>query len=737
MSIETILEDLNDKQRAAVTASLDHQLVLAGAGSGKTRVLVHRIAWLIHSQPLTPYNILAVTFTNKAAGEMRKRIASMIKTSTAGMWVGTFHGIAHRLLRTHWQDAGLPQAFQILDADDQYRIIRRISRQLGLDEAYWPPRKIQWFINECKDEGLRSTSMDVGNDAMRKQFLEVYQEYEASCNRSGLVDFAELLLRAYDLLRSKPEILTYYQGRFNHILVDEFQDTNTLQYEWIKLLAGDHGKVFIVGDDDQSIYGWRGAKVENISHFQRDFSTASLIKLEQNYRSTNTILSAANALIANNTSRLGKELWSDGGQGEMIDLYSAFNEQDEARYVVGRLQQCIAEGEAHSGIAILYRSNAQSRLFEEALMTASVKYRVYGGLRFFDRAEIKDVLAYMRLTQNRDDDAAFERIINTPTRGIGERTLSIIRDGALANRTTLWVAALEVLRQGGLSARAQNAVRQFVELLDQMEHLSKDLSLEAQAKTVIDASGLADYFAKDKSEKGQSRIENIEEMINAAGAFQKPEEDEDLSDVTSFLAHASLEAGEGQGGEGEECVQLMTLHSAKGLEFPVVFLVGMEQGLFPHSRSIEDLSGLEEERRLCYVGMTRARQKLYLSYAESRRLHGTSNIQKPSRFLDEIPKELIVDTRPKLKISQPGRRSGNYRSGGVQSSGVRSGRRQVRVDQESREIPLGQRVMHPKFGEGVVLGYEGDGSHTQVQVNFASSGTKRLVLAYAKLEMLS
>ncbi len=724
MNAEKILQDLNEAQREAVSAPLEHLLVLAGAGSGKTRVLVHRIAWLLSTHEVSAYRILAVTFTNKAANEMRVRIQTMLNSPVPGMWIGTFHGLAHRLLRAHWQAAGLPQAFQILDADDQFRLIRRLTKGMGLDEENYPPRQTQWFINHCKEQGLRPGAVEPGHDITRQHQLLVYREYENTCQRAGLVDFAELLLRSYELWTQNDELLQHYQQRFQHLLVDEFQDTNTLQYNWIRLLAGGHARVFVVGDDDQSIYGWRGAKSENLENFRTEYPGTKMIRLEQNYRSTNTILTAANTLIANNPNRLGKQLWSAGGKGELIDLYGAYNEVDEARYVVNRIQQWILEGGTRQDVAILYRSNAQSRLFEEALLGTGISYRVYGGLRFFDRAEIKDALAYLRLMENRDDDASFERIINTPTRGIGEQTVNKIRLNAREQRTTLWSSALALLQNRAFTARAHNAVQGFVDLIEQLARETGGISLQEQVAHVVEASGLRRHFDKDKSEKGQSRVENLDELVNAAKGFERPEEDEEMSELASFLSHAALEAGEGQAADGQECVQLMTLHSAKGLEFPVVFLVGLEQGLFPHSRSTTDPAGFEEERRLCYVGMTRAQQKLVLSYAESRRMHGQTSIQRPSCFISEIPAELIADQRPKVSVSRPVVAS--QKNSTLQRTGIT----------EERAIALGQRVRHAKFGEGVVMGYEGDGAHTHVHVNFKAVGDKRLVLSHAKLEAL-
>lgn len=728
MDVSWIVDSLNDAQKAAVTASPEHKLVLAGAGSGKTRVLVHRIAWLLTKEQVSVHNIIAVTFTNKAAKEMRNRIEGILNRPIAGMWVGTFHGIAHRLLRLHWQEAKLPQGFQILDADDQYRMIKRLLKSLNLDESQWPVRKVQWFINECKDEGLSAKQVDSGGDLVRQKLVELYLMYEQACQRAGLVDFGELLVRSFKLLAENLSLLEHYRQRFSHILVDEFQDTNALQYAWIQLLAGDASKVFVVGDDDQSIYGWRGARIENIQQFSKDFANAEIIRLEQNYRSTGNILAAANALIANNSGRIGKELWSAGEDGDPISVYSAFNELDEARFVVDTIKQWLDEGNNRREVAILYRSNAQSRTFEECLMSSSIPYRVYGGLRFFDRAEIKDALAYLRLMQNRDDDAAFERIINTPPRGIGNRTVEAIRDYARSSSQTMWNAGVALLNSTNLSARAQNAIKGFYQLIDEIDFHYNNAELDQQVLQGIHLSGLYEYYAKDKSEKGQSRTENLDELVNAAKSFEKPTEDEDLSDLGSFLAHAALEAGDAQADESDDNVQLMTLHSAKGLEFPLVFLTGMEEGLFPHSRSIEDANSLEEERRLCYVGVTRAKQKLIISHAEVRRMNGKESHQRVSCFVNEIPNNLLNEIRPKIHVSRP--MQGQVRK--ARSSGWN----QVDLRDDDNPIKLGARVQHNKFGEGIVLAYEGDGASKRVQVNFEAHGSKWFVLEYVSLQQV-
>ncbi|HSP00672.1 MAG TPA: DNA helicase II, partial [Thioalkalivibrio sp.] len=607
MDVTTLLDSLNPAQREAVSADAGPLLVLAGAGSGKTRVLTHRIAWLIQVEGLYPHSILAVTFTNKAAAEMRGRIEALLGMPVQGMWVGTFHGLAHRLLRAHWQDAGLPQGFQILDSDDQLRVVKRVHKALELDEARWPPRQSQWFINARKDEGVRPQSMEDSGDPVNRQMVRIYTAYEAACKRAGVVDFAELLLRALELLRDTPALLEHYRARFRHILVDEFQDTNAIQYGWLRLLAGSRIPVFAVGDDDQSIYGWRGARIEHIQHFSRDFPGTRTVRLEQNYRSTGNILQAANALIEHNDGRLGKNLWTEDSEGAPIALYAAFNEQDEARFVAGRIEEWAREGHRYSEAAILYRSNAQSRVFEESLIQARIPYRVYGGLRFFERAEIKDALAYLRLVASREDDTGFERVVNQPARGLGERTLAQIRDRARERDVSLWAASADLLDQGGLTARAGNALRGFLMLVDGLAEGCRDLPLHEQAEHVIIHSGLRDLYGAEKGEKAQARVENLDELVSAARGFEyDPETHGDMDTLTAFLAHAVLESGEGEGGAQEDCVQLMTLHSAKGLEFPLVFMSGMEEGLFPHRMSVEEPGRMEEERRLAYVGITRA-----------------------------------------------------------------------------------------------------------------------------------
>jgi DNA helicase-2/ATP-dependent DNA helicase PcrA len=719
MDVTRIIDPLNDAQREAVTAPDEPMLVVAGAGSGKTRVLVHRIAWLIQVEGVSPLGILAVTFTNKAAAEMRGRIESLLGMPVANLWVGTFHGLAHRLLRRHWQDAGLPQGFQILDAEDQQRLIRRLVRSQELDESTWVPREIQWFINAQKDEGLRPDRVPDQSDPNRRQLIRLYRLYQDACEQAGLVDFAELLLRAHELWLHNPDLLERYRRRFRHLLVDEFQDTNAIQYAWLRVLAGETGVPFVVGDDDQSIYRWRGARMEHLERFRKDFPGARVVKLEQNYRSTGTILKAANAIIANNSGRLGKELWTDGSDGEPIRLYDAYNERDEADFVVARIQDWVTQGNQRSEAAILYRSNAQSRVFEEALLRANMPYRVYGGLRFFERAEIKDSLAYLRLLENRHDDPSFERVVNLPTRGIGARTVDLIREYARANALSLWDSARS-LAGGQLPARAAGSVQGFLQLIEALAADTAGVALHEQVDHVIQRSGLVTHYRKEPRDRAEARLENLDELVSAARGFEGADADDDMSPLAAFLAHAVLESGDTQGEAWEDCVQLMTLHSAKGLEFPMVFMTGLEDGLFPHRRSLNDAASLEEERRLCYVGATRAMNTLYLTYAEQRRLHGVDSFGQPSRFIGEIPADLLEEIRPNIRVSQPLFR----RSVSVAPMGEDAGLR------------LGQRVRHGKFGEGVVLNYEGSGAHARVQVNFEGAGTKWLVMSYAHLEVM-
>ena len=721
MDVTLIIDSLNDAQRQAVTAPSQAMLVLAGAGSGKTRVLVHRIAWQIQVEAIPAHSILAVTFTNKAAKEMRSRVESLLNMSTQSLWIGTFHGIAHRLLRRHTKQAKLPDTFQVMDSSDQLRVIKRLINTLNLDDSKWPAREAQWYINAQKDEGIRARHMLDTADLHQRQMLRIYKAYEEICDRSGLVDFAELLLRAHELLRDNQDILDFYQQRFRQVHVDEFQDTNTIQYAWLRLLTDGKDNLFVVGDDDQSIYGWRGAKIENLYSFQKHYPNHQVIKLEQNYRSTGTILKAANTIIANNTGRMGKELWTATGEGEPCSLYAAFNEQDEAYFVVERIRAWINEGGLRSDAAILYRSNAQSRQFEEKLMATATPYKVYGGLRFFDRAEIKNALAYLRLMSNRNDDASFERIINTPTRGIGAKAIDDIRCIARDQSLSLWASAIVLINQRTMTARATNALIGFLELIKELTTQAPDLELYEKVKFVIEKSGLIELYQKEKMDKGEEKVENLEELVNAARLFDFDRENEEgMGELDMFLTHAALESGDNQGDDFDDCVQLMTIHSAKGLEFKLVFLVGMEENLFPSQQSVDDVGRLEEERRLCYVGMTRAMQHLYLTYAESRRLYGRESYPRPSRFLREIPSELIQEVRVRATINHPVTPI-QIKNSSLQTIG---------------SYKLGQRVSHAKFGEGVVLQIEGSGAQERVQINFKTAGVKWLMLAYANLEVL-
>lgn len=716
--VTELIDGLNPAQRDAVTAEDRHLLVLAGAGSGKTRVLVHRIAWQIATEQISPFGILAVTFTNKAAAEMRGRIEQLLDMSADGMWVGTFHSIAHRLLRAHWQEAGLPRHFEIIDADDQQRLIKRVIKTLELDEQRWPARQATWFINGQKDEGLRARHLDSGSDLFIQTMQKIYFAYEEACERGGLVDFNEMLLRVLELFRDNDGLRGHYQRRFRHILVDEFQDTNSIQYAWLRLLADDHNVVTIVGDDDQSIYGWRGAKIENLHKFSRDFPTTRTLRLEQNYRSSGTILKAANAVISHNSDRLGKELWTDDGEGEPIRLYAGFNEVDEARFIAGRIEKLFEEGTARRENAVLYRSNAQSRVLEEAFLQAGIPYRIYGGQRFFERLEIKNALAYLRLLSNRNADAAFERVVNTPTRGVGNRTLETLRQVAQERRAPLWDAACAIVSEQLLSARACNALGAFLQLVDRLAEETETLTLAERCEHVLEASGLLAFHGQEKGEKGQQRLENLRELVSATREFGE-DDDPDADTLADFLDHAALESGEGQADAHDDAVQMMTLHSAKGLEFPVVFITGVEEGLFPHQMSSEDPDRLAEERRLCYVGLTRAMRELYLTHAESRRLYGKENFNPPSRFLREIPAECLEEIRARAGFSRP--------LGGP-STPIR--------ETQANGINLGDRVLHPKFGEGTVLHFEGNGPNARLQINFAGVGTKWLVSQYARLELI-
>ncbi|MRI33285.1 DNA helicase II [Endozoicomonas sp. OPT23] len=720
MDVTPIIDSLNDAQRQAVTNPPGSMLVLAGAGSGKTRVLVHRIAWLVQVEAMSPYSIMAVTFTNKAAAEMRSRIEELLGIPPRGMWVGTFHGLSHRLLRAHHADAGLPENFQILDSDDQLRVIKRLMKAMNLDDQKWPPRQAQWYINGKKDEGLRPDYIDPGYDPFERTMLDVYRAYHQYCDQVGVVDFGELLLRSHELWLKKPDILKHYRERFRYVLVDEFQDTNAIQYAWLRMLTGDEDKMMVVGDDDQSIYGWRGARIENIRQFSRDFPKAETIRLEQNYRSTSNILRAANAVIANNPDRLGKELWTEGNEGEPLQVYAGFNEMDEARFITDRIRDAASQGMARSDMAILYRSNAQSRVLEEAMLRSSIPYRIYGGQRFFERAEIKNALAYLRLVSSPEDDTSIERVINIPARGIGEKTVEKLRETARSQELSLWQAIKSVIAAKAIGGKAGRSLAEFVEMIESLGKSGEELDLGELTDHVIAVSGLIEHHQKEKGEKARARVENLEELVNACGEFDIDDFEQDensvpLSTLDAFLANAALEAGNNQADEFTDSVQMMTLHSAKGLEFKLVFLCGMEEGLFPHKMALEE-GNLEEERRLCYVGITRAMEKLYITYAENRRLYGNDTMNRPSRFIREIPSELLQEVRLGGSITRP-----------VVAKPL---------GQPDHGLSLGQRVHHDVFGEGIVLNYEGEGSQARVQVNFDSEGSKWLMMAYATLTAL-
>lgn len=723
MDISSLLDTLNDAQREAVSAPPENQLILAGAGSGKTRVLVQRIAWLLRVENVPPHAILAVTFTNKAAKEMRGRLEEMLGGLSRHLWVGTFHSLAHRLLKMHWREAKLPEQFQILDSDDQLRLIKRVMKNLEVDEGRWPPKQIQWYIGGQKDEGQRAKYLHRTGDLYSDTLIKVYAAYEEACERGGLVDFGELLLRSHELWLNAPELLKHYQQRFQFLLVDEFQDTNTIQYAWLRVLAGQETFVTAVGDDDQSIYGWRGARIENIQRFSRDFTNVHTVRLEQNYRSTATILKAANAVIDNNRGRMGKELWTNSVEGDLISVYAAFNEQDEARFIVDRISAWVEAGGARRDVALLYRSNAQSRALEEALLQRGLPYVVYGGQKFYERLEIKNALAYLRLIAHRHDDPAFERVINTPTRAIGERTVEDIRACARERWCSLWQAAEILTQNDSLSARANNAVRGFLSLIARLDVETREEPLHKIAEHAITASGLLDYHRNEKGEKGLSRVENLQELIGACKAFEA--EDEEQSVLGQFLATTALDAGDTQAEPHSDSVQLMTLHSAKGLEFPLVFISGVEENLFPHKMSMDEPSQLEEERRLCYVGITRAEKKLYLTYAESRRLYGNDSFNLPSRFIREIPSELLEEVRPRTKVTRPV----------YHERKAPAFLQQQTTDDGS--FHLGQRVTHPVFGDGFILNVEGNGARTRVQINFDDHSLKWLMLAQANLSVVS
>jgi DNA helicase-2/ATP-dependent DNA helicase PcrA len=776
--MSNLLAHLNEPQLAAVTLPSQHALILAGAGSGKTRVLTTRIAWLIQTRQVSPQGVLAVTFTNKAAREMHARLGAMLPINTRGMWIGTFHGLCNRMLRAHHRDAALPQTFQILDSQDQLAAIKRLLKTLNVDDEKFPPRNLQYFINGAKEEGLRPHAVDA-HDEYNRRCVELYAAYDDQCQREGVVDFPELLLRSYELLERNELLREHYQRRFVHLLVDEFQDTNRLQYRWLKLLAGGGASVFAVGDDDQSIYAFRGANVGNMSAFEREFRVENLIKLEQNYRSHANILNCANALISNNRNRLGKNLWTDAGEGEPVRLYEAMTDGQEAQWLVEEIRALERDGSARSDIAVLYRSNAQSRVIEHALFSAGIAYRVYGGLRFFERAEVKHALAYLRLIENSNDDGAFLRVVNFPARGIGARSLEALQDAARAQNLSLF-AAVETVT-GAAAAKLGT----FVRLVDALRGETRALPLAQVVEHVVERSGLLVHYQGEK--EGQDRIENLRELVNAAAAFLADEGiaqsvpadfgvadvfapggpapdgagDElvsaqpTLSPLASFLAHASLEAGENQAGEGTDSVQLMTVHSAKGLEFDAVFITGLEEGLFPHENAIAEDLGLEEERRLMYVAITRARKRLYVSFSQTRMLHGQTRYSLKSRFLDELPEGALKWLTPRVQ-----QHSGSWREGwggawegaGASRGAYRGGSRDIKSIESSRPsmadqraaqrfdrgiaYRIGQAVTHARFGEGVIVNLEGSGDDARAQVNFGSHGMKWLALSVAKLEAL-
>lgn len=747
-----LLANLNPEQLAAVTLPSQSALILAGAGSGKTRVLTTRIAWLISTGQISPAGVLAVTFTNKAAREMVTRLQAMLPINTRGMWIGTFHGTCNRLLRAHYRDAGLPQAFQILDSADQLAAIKRLMRGQNIDDERYPPRQVAWFINNAKDQGLRAGAVEV-NDDFNRQYVELYALYDEQCQREGVVDFAELLLRSYELLLRNQPLREHYQRRFRHLLVDEFQDTNNLQYAWLKLLAGigtpEPSSVFAVGDDDQSIYAFRGANVGNMAQFEREFRVENLIKLEQNYRSHGHILDTANALIRHNTSRLGKNLWTAEGVGEPVRIYEAATDLQEAQWLLEEVRALVRDGMARADIAILYRSNAQSRVIEHGLFNAGIPYRVYGGLRFFERQEVKHALAYLRLIANPNEDTAFLRVVNFPTRGIGARSLEQLQDAARAANTSLWAAA------GSLAGKAGTSVGAFVRLIESMRRETEHLSLAEMIEVVNEKSGLLAFYKTER--EGQDRIENLNELVNAATSFVgeegiaqdiaatgeaaeglpagvEPVPVEPLSPLDAFLSHASLEAGDNQAIAGQDALQLMTVHSSKGLEFDAVFITGLEEGLFPHDNSSEQDDGLEEERRLMYVAITRARERLYLSFAQSRMLHGQTRYHMRSRFFSELPEDGLKWLTPRMGASYGGQRgSSSVFEEAARVEPIPGWAHAQRA--QSSGYRIGQTVIHAKFGEGVIVNIEGAGSDARAHINFGRQGLKWLALGIAKLEV--
>jgi DNA helicase-2/ATP-dependent DNA helicase PcrA len=715
---QTYLEGLNKEQLEAVTLTNESALILAGAGSGKTKVLTSRISWLISNSIVSPLGLIAVTFTNKAANEMLHRVNAQLPINTRGMWIGTFHGLCNRFLRTHYKEANLPQTFQILDSSDQISAIKRLCKILQIDVDQFPPKEIQYHINGAKEEGLRANQVKT-YDHHSQKINQIYEEYEKQCQREGVVDFGELLLRAFELL-SKNEILRqHYQNRFEHILIDEFQDTSKLQYKWIRLLAGEKNKVFAVGDDDQSIYSFRGANIGNMKSFEKDFFIQKIIKLEQNYRSKNNILNAANAIIENNTSRLGKKLWTQAGAGELIKVFRGLSDIEETNYIIDEIKNLHRKGTSFSNIAILYRSNAQSRIIEHAIVSNNIPYRVYGGLRFFERAEIKHALAYLRLVANKQDDNAFLRIVNFPTRGVGNRTIEQIQDQSKLSQNSLWETALQTykppINQKGLSF--------FVDLIRKIEDEINGVTLAEAIDIVINISGLKNHYLNDKD--GADRVSNLEELVSAAVTFSSTHEIENKElELAEFLNYSSLESGELQAKANQEALQLMTIHAAKGLEFNTVFITGLEEGLCPHEQSMMEQNGLEEERRLMYVAVTRARENLYLTHAQSRMLHGQTQYNISSRFLDEIPNELVkLINISNKKIMQPIRERVSKENNLFGSS-------------SDYPYKIGSLVEHAKFGIGVVISYEGSSNDLRAQINFKENGIKWLALEFAKLQKI-
>jgi len=727
MDVSYILDNLNDEQRQAVTSEKQHLMVLAGAGSGKTRVLVHKVAWQVEALRKSPSSIMAVTFTNKAASEMRSRIEELLQSPAIDLWCGTFHGLSHRLLKRFNKEADLASGFTILDSDDQLRIIKRISKELNLDEAAWPSRQSQWQINAWKDDGLRSSKVKDNGDFFKETIKNIYKQYEEVCIQDNLLDFGELLLKSYEVIKKNEVVRSYFHTRFKTVLIDEFQDTNSIQYKWLLEISSKDASITAVGDDDQSIYGWRGAKVENVATFTKTFKGSETIRLEQNYRSTNVILSAANALIENNNDRLGKNLWTEQLEGENIVLYQAYNEQDEARFTADILKEWMNKGELYEDAAVLYRSNAQSRALEEALLRSSIPYRIYGGQRFYERLEIKNAISYLKIIFNHSDNPAFERSISNPTRGVGEKTLNKIRSAAKKFNISYIKSSAKLLDEGVISGRGGSGLRSYLELITTCREIAETNTLSELMEYIIQTSGLYAYHGKEPGEKGKTRTENLEELISATKNFEQSVADskKNIEIAEDYLDMISLDSGDRQASEYDDAAQLMTLHSAKGLEFKLVIMTGLEESLFPHGRSMDSISQLEEERRLCYVGITRAMQKLYITYAESRRLHGADTFNPPSRFIKEIPTNFMDEIRPRAQTTTAYTRR-DFAS---------AKETKYKVEDEIG-YALGQKVLHPSFGEGIVLNYEGTGEAARVQINFDGSGTKWLVLSFAKLEKI-